>query len=88
MFTFATQPTPQKFHGYSLKRNPLGVNETNQKVPRGVGDHIEVALIGGNVSLAIPVDRDIFDVEPEEVVVVIRTPENKCRVIRCKCLLH
>ena len=47
---------------------PLGVNKTNQKVPRREsGDHIEVALVGGNVSLAIPEDRDIFDVEPEEV---------------------
>ena len=46
----------------------MGVNKTNQKVPRREsGDHIEVVLVGGNVSLAIPEDHDIFDVEPEEV---------------------
>jgi len=56
----------------------LVVNKTNQKVPRREsGDHIEVALVGGNISLAIPVDRDIFDVGLEEVVIVIRTSENK-----------
>ena len=38
---------------------------------------LKLHWLGGNISLAIPVDRDIFDVGLEEVVIVIRTSENK-----------
>ena len=85
MFTFSHNPTPTRFHGHTIvNRNPPGIGRFNEIVPR---DSIETVMVGGNISLAIPNDRDIIGIEPEAVVVVVRESGERCKVIGCKCII-
>lgn len=89
-YTFASTPTPVKYHGKQGLdgSNSCGIDRQGKSVPRGEsGNSMESELVGGEVLLATRAGCDLVDVDLKDVCVVVRLGDDShCKVLGGMCI--
>jgi hypothetical protein len=95
MHTFASQPTPVEFSGNrGLEGNVSGVERNGAEVAQGeLGGSMEDVMVGGYVSMALPLGCELYNVNPDTIQITVRGPTggsevNRWKVLRRKCIFH